>query len=233
MIARRLVAGDVEFPCGARYSNTSARDFARRQVDGRVQLLVYRTEGDPRSVIRPVRPDGVEVSCLDACPNPEHRELIDGYTEERGFYRSAAMCECRIVEPSADLAVALSDELDALRLATKAFAGGAPEVFGRVTHAALRAELEHRGWFFVCNEPWPGEPERIAFARFDHETRQSKSGRRRAVRLLFAENTSDWIECVVDCITVACSRLGSAPAEMLASVLMRLNAPSAPPVKSA
>jgi hypothetical protein len=47
--------------------------------NGRVQLLVFQAEGDPRPHRRPVRPDGVEVSCLDACPTPEHRELIDAH----------------------------------------------------------------------------------------------------------------------------------------------------------
>lgn len=233
MTMRRLVAGDVEFPCGARYANTNARDVARMMDNGRVQLLVFQAEGDPRTHRRPVRPDGVEVSCLDACPTPEHRELIDGYTEERGFHRSMALCGCRVVEPTADLAIALADELDALRLAVKAFAGAAPDVFGRVTHAALRAELERRDWFFVCNQPWPGEPQRIAFARFEHDVKQSKSGKRRVVRVPLVENSPDWLERVADCITAASERLGTAPAEMLASVLMRLNVPATPTVESA
>ena len=62
------------------------------------------------------------------------------------------------------------DELTALRRAVKAIGGLDDTVLTCVTPRVMARVLYLRGWFLVGTQPFPGDPTRVVFHIYEHDT---------------------------------------------------------------
>lgn len=157
------------------------------------RVYTYRTEAQVESRAQSVR---------------EASELIDRLAPQLG-----------IPKPR-DLLV----ELNNLRRASRAMARLPCEVgvFDEIKPEDMRRVLTRRGWTLTGTQPWPGEPNRVAFETYDHETAQGTSRNLliNCVRVPLDPTAGDWRSTVYDWAVAVAIRHGDvSPPEVLAEAL--------------
>lgn len=115
-------------------------------------------------------------------------------------------------------------ELNNLRRACRAFARVAADldVFDEITPENMRRVLRARGWTLTGTQPWPGEPNRVAFELYDHATAQGENRGYivMCVKVPMEPTSGDWKTRVYEWATAVAIRHGNvSPAEVLAEAL--------------
>lgn len=118
----------------------------------------------------------------------------------------------------------LHTELNNLRRACRAFAKVAAnlDVFDEIKPEAMRRVLRARGWFMTGTQPWPGEPNRVAFEVYDHKTAvgEDRGYIVMCVKVPMEPTAGDWRPRVYEWATAVAIRHGDvSPAEVLAEAL--------------
>lgn len=144
-------------------------------------------------------------------------------------YQTAGQMEGQSEDPPSDPATPVTPpdyrvELANLRRATRALAGVATELtlFDEIKPVDMRRVLANRGWHFTGTLPRPGEPNRIAFETYDHETAQGTSRNLliNCVRVPLDPTAGDWRSTVYDWAVAVAIRHGDvSPPEVLAEAL--------------
>lgn len=87
-------------------------------------------------------------------------------------------------------------ELNTLRRACRALARVAADeiVFDEIKPDDMRRVLANRGWFLTGTQPWPGEPNRVAFEKYDHNTANGtdRFGIEASVKVPMDPTAGDW-----------------------------------------
>lgn len=133
-----------------------------------------------------------------------------------------ALCE-RAREPETTKPRDLLVELNTLRRACRALARVESEMgaFDEIKPEDMRRVLANRGWFLTGTQPWPGEPNRVAFETYDHNTASGTDRFGTAFVMIPMEPTAaDWRPRVFEWAQALASRHGDvSAAEILAEAL--------------
>lgn len=115
-------------------------------------------------------------------------------------------------------------ELNTLRRACRALARVEPDadVFDEIKPEDMRRVLVNRGWTLTGTQPWPGDPNRVAFETYDHPTATGADsfGIVNFVKVPMDATAADWRSRVYEWVMAVALRHGDvSPAEILAETL--------------
>ncbi len=115
-------------------------------------------------------------------------------------------------------------ELNNLRRACRALARVAADeaVFDEIKPEDMRRVLARRGWVSTGTQPWPGEPNRVAFETYDHPKAMGEERGYivKCVKVPMVPTAADWRPRVYEWATAVAIRHGDvSPAEVLAEAL--------------
>ena len=108
-----------------------------------------------------------------------------------------------------------------LRTAVRALTVLERDVLKRVTPEGMQKVMEDRGWTEIGTQPFPGDPDRVAFTNYGHKNANGKDRARciPMVQVPMDPTSGDYAARVVDWAEDMATRHGDvAPAEVLAEV---------------